>query len=84
MPCDCIFGLARRLIASEKLRAVTACPFENLKPGLIVNVYVLPLLEMIGSPAATSGVAIAPAAPSLSGKFMSLQAAACSSFQVSP
>ena len=63
---------------------MTAWPFENRKPGLIVNVYVLPSREMTGSPAATSGVATAPAAPSLSGQFMSLHAVAASIFHVSP
>ena len=37
-PVDCIFGLAKRFTASTKLCAVTALPFENLKPGLMVNV----------------------------------------------
>ena len=83
-PVDCILGFAKRLNASTKLRAVTACPFENRKPGLIVNVYVLPSREITGSPADTSGVATAPAAPSLSCQFMSLQAVAASSFHVSP
>ena len=83
-PVDCIRGLAKRLKASTKLRALTGLPFENRKPGLIVKVYVLPSRETIGRPAATSGVATAPAAPSLSCQFMSLHAVAASSFHVSP
>ena len=52
-PVDCIFGFAKRLNASTKLRAVTACPFENRKPGLIVKVYVLPSFEIDRQPGAT-------------------------------
>ena len=37
-PVDCIFGLAKRLIASTKLFAVTGLPFEKRKPFLIVKV----------------------------------------------
>jgi len=44
----------------------------------------LPSFETSGSPEATSGVATAPAAPSLSGQFISLQAVVASSFHVSP
>ena len=83
-PVDCIRGFAKRLNASTKLRAVTGLPFENRKPGLIVNVYVLPSRETTGRPRATSGVATAPAAPSLSCQFISLHAVAASSFHVSP
>ena len=50
----------------------------------MVNVYVLPSFETSGSPAATSGVATAPAVPSLSGQLKSLHAVAPSSFHVSP
>ena len=32
-PVDASFGFTRRSIASLKLSAVTASPFENLKPG---------------------------------------------------
>ena len=83
-PVDCIRGFAKRLNESTKLLAVTGLPFEKRKPGLIVNVYVLPSRETIGSPRATSGVATAPATPSLSCQFISLQAVAASSFHVSP
>src|SRR3954465_6489770 len=52
-PCDAIFGFASRSHEFLKLWAVTAWPFENLKPDLIVKVYVLPLFETSGWPAAT-------------------------------
>ena len=83
-PVDCILGFAKRLNASAKLFADTGRPFENRKPFRMVNVYVLPSFETSGSPAATSGVATAPAVPSLSGQLKSLHAVAPSSFHVSP
>ncbi len=83
-PVDCIRGFAKRLNESTKLRAVTFWPFENRNPGLIVKVYVLPSRDTTGRPAATSGVATEPAAPSLSCQFMSLHAVAASIFHVSP
>src|ERR671910_3710175 len=45
-------GLAARSNARLNAAAVTGDPSLKRRPGLIVNVYVLPLLEMRGNPTA--------------------------------
>src|SRR4029077_13069538 len=65
---DCIFGSASRSIAALKLAAVTGWPFENfVKPALTVKSYVFPLFEILGKPAAASGVSWPPFGPFASG-----------------
>src|SRR5205823_10811277 len=63
---DCIFGFRSRLMAAAKFAAVTAAPLLNRYPLLMVNVYVFPSLETVGSAAATSGISFDPAGAGLS------------------
>src|SRR5918995_656689 len=60
---DWSFWLTARSNARLKLAAVTAWPFENRKPFLIVIVYVLPPLETRGIPAAAIGAIRSLAGP---------------------
>ena len=64
---DCCAFVAERSNAHLKFFAVTAEPSENRRPRLIVKVYVLPLFETIGRPAAASACNLEPSGGALSG-----------------
>jgi hypothetical protein len=65
----CILRLSVRSIESLNVCAVTGWfdGGEKRKPWRIVNVYVLPSCERVGSDCATSGISCEPACPALSG-----------------